>query len=169
MMLALIDRVMKASLALTLLSFHIAASAQPSGPVYSINVRGIQMNCTSYASEPVELYFDQSLANVGIATRRYGGRPIIVFNPNVTRQFSDLVTQWWFAHECAHHALPPNLNNESNADCFAIRQMRQYGFLRNPNQLATFYYELGNLPGSAASGHLPGPQRAQNIANCALY
>jgi hypothetical protein len=141
--------------------------AQVTGPLYQVNVRGVPMYCQSYFGEPVAVYLNYQLDNVGVATRQVNGAPVLIVNPNVTNLFSDLVTQWWFAHECAHHALPPNLNSETNADCFAVRELRRVGLLYTPEQLYAFAYELRNLPGSAM-GHLPGPIRAQNIAQCAL-
>ena len=152
---------------LLLASAPLPASAQMMGPQFSVNVRGLQMNCTSFAGEPVAIFLDRSLNNVGVATRTYNGAPVIVINPNVTNNFSNIVTQWWFAHECSHHALHPSMNSESNADCLAIRMMRNYGILRHPAQLHQFAYELANLPGSP-TGQLPGPARAQHIANCAM-
>lgn len=142
------------------------ANAQAVGPQYSVNVRGVQMRCASFAGEPVAVFLDPSLNNVGIANRMGHGPPYIVINPNVTARYSDLVTQWWFAHECSHHALPPSMNSESNADCFAIRQLRMLGLLRSPNQLQSFVEELSDLPGSRM-GHLPGPARVRHIARCA--
>lgn len=125
------------------------------------------MNCTSFFGEPVAVFLDYQLDNVGVAHRQFDGTPAIVINPNVTNRYSDLVTQWWFAHECAHHALPPVANNESNADCFGIRELRRIGLLFHPSQLHAFVQELYDLSGSPM-GHLPGPIRSQNIAACAM-
>lgn len=143
------------------------AFSQVQGPMYQVNVRGVSMHCTSHFGEPVAIYLNDQLNNIGVATRQYNGVPIIVINPNVTNQFSNLVTQWWFAHECAHHALHPQWNSESNADCFAVKQLVKFGIINHPQQLNAFYYELSSLPGSPM-GHLPGSIRAQNIAQCAL-
>lgn len=125
------------------------------------------MNCTSYYDEPVAIFLNYQLNNVGVATRQFNGAPVIVFNPDVTDQYSDTVTQWWFAHECAHHALAPQWNSESNADCLAVKQLAQFGIIYNQQQLNAFYQELSTLPGSPM-GHLPGPIRAQNIEQCAM-
>ncbi len=141
---------------------HAAAQA------YQINVGGLPMSCSSFAGEPVMIIVNPNLQNVGVAHRNYYGAPAIELNPYVMSSFSPLVQQWWFGHECAHHGLPPQMNTETNADCFSVRQLRQYGILNNPQQLMAFQYELSMLPGSPM-GHLPGPMRAQNIINCALY
>ncbi len=141
--------------------------SQVQGPMYQVNVRGLPMSCTSHFGEPVAIFFNYQLNNVGIATRPFNGAPAIILNPNVTNQYSDTVTQWWFAHECAHHALAPQWNSETNADCFAIKQLVQFGIINNPQQFNAFYQELASLPGSPM-GHLPGPVRAQNIEHCAM-
>lgn len=150
-------------LAILLCLWSNVAQAQ----TYTANVRGLPMTCTAHNGAPVLIISNPALNNVGIAHRMWNGQPVIQLNPNVTRQFSPLVAQWWFAHECAHHALPPGQNSESNADCFGIRELRRVGLLRHPSQLRSFFYELGHLPGSR-TGHLPGPARAQSIAQCAM-
>ena len=155
-------------LALIVTVLSSTASAQVVGPMYEVDVRGVPMSCTSYRGEAVAIYLDRRLQNVGVASHDVAGEPIIVINPDVTRRFSSLVTQWWFAHECAHHALPASENTEPNADCFGVRELRRVGLLYDPRQLRAFAVELAGLPGSP-SGHLPGPLRARQIAECAMY
>lgn len=149
----------------SLIGYSVPAQSQMSS--WSVNVRGINMNCTASDGQPVLIVIDPTLDNVGFASVM-GTTRVIQLNPNVVANFSDRVAQFWFAHECAHHALPPAMNSETNADCFAIRQMRFFGILKHPAELNAFSWELRNLPGSPM-GHLPGPLRAQNIAMCALY
>ena len=143
------------------------ARAQMIGPRYEVNVRGVRMDCRSFRGEPVAIFLNPRLQNVGVAHRQYGGQPAIVINPTVTNRYSDIVAQWWFAHECAHHALPPMANNETNADCFGIRELRRVGLLHSSWQLQAFARELRSLPGSPM-GHLPGRIRARNVVGCAL-
>lgn len=156
--------------ALVALTFT-AACSQPSvaqvTQSWVANVRGLPMTCTAFDGTRVLIVRNPYLNNVGVAHRFRSGQPTIELNPNVTLQFSATVAQWWFSHECAHHGLPPGMNSEMNADCFAIRQMRNYGIITSYAQLQAFAVELRNLPGSP-TGHLPGPLRAQHIANCAL-
>lgn len=142
------------------------SQAQVQGPMYTVHVRGIPMNCTSNQGVPVAIFFDYQLNNVGVASTMYNGTPTITINPNVTNNYSNIVAQWWFAHECAHHALGP-YNSESNADCFGVQQLVQFGILNSLPQLRAFRVELRSLAGSPM-GHLPGPLRADNIVNCAL-
>ncbi|MGC6500674.1 MAG: hypothetical protein ACON4C_10805 [Henriciella sp.] len=153
-------------IASALLFLPLPASAQAGS--YTANVRGLPMHCTSYYGEPVLIVSNPELNNVGVAHRIVNGQPVIQLNPNVTHQFSALVAQWWFLHECAHHALAPQMNSETNADCFSIRQLRDLGLLVHPAQIQEFYYQLRNLPGSS-SGHLPGPMRVEHMRQCLAY
>lgn len=155
------------SCCVALVFFSLAAHAQGQRGRWEVNVRGISMGCNTFNGEPVAIFLDERLNNVGVAHRMTNGQPVIVINPRVTRQHSDIVAAWWFMHECAHHALPPAYNSEVNADCYGVRQMVQMGLISHPRQLEAFVYELSHLPGSPM-GHLPGPVRAQNIINCAL-
>ena len=149
-------------------SAAVEADASVSQPTFVVNVRGVPMSCTSFAGEPVAIILNEQLGDVGMASRSAWGVPVIEINPRVTDRHSDIVAQWWFAHECAHHALHPLMNNETNADCFAVDQLVALGLLDTFDELASFRRELSHLPGSA-HGHLPGPARVANIAMCALY
>lgn len=152
-----------AFLSWAVLAMPAAAQGQWAVPIY-----GLPMNCTAFNGQPVLLFQDPNLENIGIANRMPNGQPYIVLNPVWISQHSPLVARWWFAHECAHHALPPHANSEVNADCFGVRQMRNYGLITNRDELRAFVFELRNLPGNMVTGHLPGPPRAANIINCAL-
>jgi hypothetical protein len=153
-----------ASLAL-MISTTGPAKAQDGG-MWQVYIAGVPLRCASYYGEPVRIYMTRGLNNVGIATRVQRGQPIIVMNPDVLARFTPLVQVWWFAHECGHHALGP-YNSETNADCWGVRVLRDQGFIRSVHDLQAFAYDLSSLPGSAV-GHLPGPQRAQNVINCSL-
>lgn len=121
--------------------------------------------CISFFGENVPIFEDYNLNNVGMATRDGFGRPYIVVNPIVLQQFPYLAQRFWYYHECAHHALPPQLNSERNADCYAVRNMRDLGELSNKFEVEQMLKSIAMLPGSRW-GHLPGPARAQNILNC---
>ncbi|HEV2082837.1 MAG TPA: hypothetical protein VGR32_10340 [Brevundimonas sp.] len=147
-------------------SAPLAPARAQDGGMWQVNIAGVPLSCVDYGGTPVRIYVTNGLDNVGIATRTQQGQPIIVLNPNVFARFSPTVQVWWFAHECGHHALGP-YNSETNADCWGVKVMRQQGLLHSYWQLDQFARELASLPGSP-TGHLPGPARAWNIANCAL-
>jgi hypothetical protein len=109
------------------------------------------------------------LNNVGMAGR-IRGRPVILFNPVIMRRFQPATRTFWFYHECAHHALGHSLGHrpasrERDADCWAIRQMRQRGLLTSA-RLRTIEQDLYPLAGDGYL-YLPGPQRAAYVGYCA--
>lgn len=123
-------------------------------------------HCVSYQGFSVPYIADPTLNNVGIATHDFYGRPIIIMNPQVLNQFPPLAREFWFAHECAHHALPPWQNSEDAADCYAIQAMRWLGMLNNPAEVNQFFASLSGLPGNIWTGHRPGPGRIQLMQTC---
>ncbi|WP_395668974.1 hypothetical protein [Rhodoferax sp.] len=122
--------------------------------------------CTSFSGIPVPYISDPTLNNVGVAHTMQNGQPIIVMNPNVVGPLPDYVRQFWYAHECAHHALHPMQNSEVNADCYAIKAIRNIGIISNQQQISTLLNHISTLPGNIMTGHLPGPARAQNLYVC---
>ncbi|MEA5347362.1 hypothetical protein VB509_24650, partial [Vibrio parahaemolyticus] len=59
----------------------------------------------------------------------------------------------------------PQQNSEVNADCWAIKTIRNLGIIQNQQQITQLLNYIFTLPGSM-QGHLPGPARAQNIYWC---
>jgi hypothetical protein len=139
-------------LALSLFLTH-TVSAQP-------------LPCRSFDGVFVPYIFDQTLQDVGVARRIQNGQPIIIINPNVVGPLPEFVRQFWYAHECAHHALLPSQNSEINADCYAIKAIRNIGIVVNQQQVGYLLNSIAALPGNLYTGHLPGPARAQNLYNC---
>lgn len=139
------------------MSISVAGHANPFNPT----IGGVPVYCTSASGQPVATVVDPSLPDVGRAVP--GAPPIIVLNPAVLSQLSPRMQLFWYAHECAHHRLGP-ANSEINADCWAIKLMRNQGLLRRQD-LPELQAQIAGTPGSMW-GHLPGPQRAQLFANC---
>lgn len=129
---------------------------------------GAQSFCTSYMGEPVPYFADFNLPDVGRAARDQFGRPFIVMNPGILSRLPRLVQSFWLYHECAHHALPPGMSNEVNADCYAVRHLRNTGQINSPAELNDLLLLISQLSGSPF-GHLPGPARAQNLWNCISF
>jgi len=150
--------------AAALIAGPFGARSQQVEQVWQVNIHGTWLSCVSFDRRRVLIELDYGIPDVGYATRLEDGTPLIVINPEVVESFSPAVAQFWFVHECGHHILPPDLNSESAADCFAIQDMVRNGAARRED-LYVFREELGWLPGSPA-GHLPGPQRAAHIIEC---
>ncbi|MGI2865281.1 hypothetical protein [Vibrio alginolyticus] len=104
--------------------------------------------CTAYNGVPVQYIANPQLNNVGMANVMMNGQPMIQLNPNVINQLPYQVRQFWYAHECAHHALFPQQNSEVNADCWAIKTIRNLGIIQNQQQITQLLNYISTLPGS---------------------
>lgn len=108
--------------------------------------------------------------NVAMAILAPDGTPVIYYNPQVLSYFHPVTRQFWYLHECAHHALGHTINSahplarEKQADCWAIRTMRQLGHL-NQQTMAIIQRDISQLPGDGWV-YLPGPQRAISFYAC---
>jgi hypothetical protein len=124
------------------------------------------LSCTSFQGIAVPYIANAALPDVGVAHRTMNGRPVIQVNPMVLAGLPEVVRQFWYAHECAHHALHPALNSEVNADCWAVKTLRNIGVVRGAWDVQALLTGVGDLPGNMMTGHLPGPARAQNLYYC---
>ncbi len=130
------------------------------GPYESIYIGGVSMHCTTAQNQRAAIYIDPSVNDyIGIAYNN--GFPNIHLGPGFFNSVPGVVGQFWFLHECAHHVVG---SNEANADCFAIRNMRNLGLMNNHNQVSALISQMHHLQGSYT--RLPGPQRVLNVLNC---
>ena len=132
-------------------------------------IAGMPVHCTDARGFPVTLVSEPQLNDVGMARLAPNGAPEISLNPLILENLPPAVQLFWYAHECAHHVLGhtlgvPQLNNEMDADCWAIRIGRNQGWFRRQDLSGMYHYFINN-PGSPW-GHLPGPQRLQHFVNC---
>jgi len=132
----------------------------------SLKAFSAPLPCYSFRGIPVPYISNPNLNNVGVAHTMYNGQPIIQINPNVLGPLPEYVRQFWYAHECAHHALNPLKNSEVNADCYSIKAIRNIGIITHPQQIKTLLNYISTLQGSVQTGHLPGPERAGNLYAC---
>lgn len=147
------------------------ATAQSGPPQYQIYVSNVPLSCSSHYGEPVPIYVDDSVyQNIGIAARNpMNGAPYIIISPSFLNQVTYQAAVFWFYHECAHHALAIGVGSQSqgaevNADCYAIRAMRNHGLVRNQYDFDAIISSIVGMPGTQQ--HLPGPYRAQHLWNC---
>ncbi|AKE51136.1 hypothetical protein [Kangiella geojedonensis] len=131
-----------------------------------VEVIAAPLPCKAFNGQPVPYYANPNLSNVGVAHMTRNGQRIIQINPNVVGPLPEYVRQFWYAHECAHHALHPAQNSEVAADCYAIKNLRNIGVIRFRNQVSGLLNYISTLPGSVQTGHLPGPARANNLYAC---
>lgn len=106
--------------------------------------------------------------NVAIATI-HNGYPVIFYNPQVLSWFHPVTREFWYFHECGHHALGHAFGNnplsrEKQADCWAIQSMRSLGRL-DQTRMNIIQRDISQLPGDGWV-YLPGPQRAISFDFC---
>lgn len=108
-----------------------------------------------------------SLGDVGYA-RVINTVPYILMDPEVLRTLPSKLQAFFFTHECAHHVLGhwfnPTSKSEQEADCWAIRKMRDSGEVSRQDVI-DFTPWIRNSRGSPL-GHLPGPERATYLVSC---
>ncbi|WP_306114196.1 MULTISPECIES: hypothetical protein [unclassified Roseovarius] len=123
--------------------------------------------CYDYFGVPVASV-PSAVDNVAIATIQ-NGSPVIFYNPHVLSSFHPVTRQFWYFHECGHHALGHSFGNnplvrEKEADCWAIRTMQSMGLL-NQRRMEIIQSDISQLAGDGWI-YLPGPQRAISFNYC---
>lgn len=136
------------------------SNAQVQGPLYSVNIGGANMFCTTAQGQRAAIFIDPSV-NQFIGRASHNGYPVIQLGPSFFNSVPGAVGQFWFLHECAHHVVG---GSEAGSDCFAIRNMRNLGLITHPQQVNVLLNQVSQMQGSFT--HLPGPHRAQNIHQC---
>jgi len=137
------------------------------GSAAEAQIAGVPVSCVDFRGFPVALVPAPQLPDVG-AARIVNGQPVILINPRVLSAQAPVMQLFWYAHECAHHVRGHLANiaisNEADADCWAVKTGRNQGWFP-PQAFQLLVEVLGNSPGSLW-GHLPGPQRIQNMWGC---
>ena len=97
-------------------------------------------------------------------------RPTIEYNPARFKFMSEMTRTFFFAHECAHHALGhlyggvQGVDKEQQADCWAVLMMKEAGTLGDEG-LQQIQQELGTIARSDPN-HSAGLRRAANLKWC---
>lgn len=137
---------------------------------YPVDAQVTFEGCTDFRGLPVASVLDYSVNDVAVASLAPSGAPIIKYNPNALSIYHPKTKMFWYAHECGHHALGHTfgtahpLVREQQADCWAIRTLRQRSFFSD-NDVNIVQSELSRIPFGDWT-HLPGPQRAINLSAC---
>lgn len=137
----------------------------------SLSAQAVYEGCRDYRGIPVLSIRDES-AGMRIAVAGYApdGRPTIRYSEGVLRTFHPRTRLFWYAHECAHHALGHGVYNiptlrEKEADCWAIHTLTRAGIF-DEEDVRIVQRDLSKLPGDGWV-YLPGPQRGVSAASCA--
>lgn len=125
-------------------------------------VGGVTVSCNNAQGIPVMLEVNNVLNDIG---HSFPESALIQMNAVVADTLPNPVVQFWYAHECGHHALPAPYNyNESLVDCWAVKMLKRLGLLPTMAHVSTLTDALSRLPGNYL--YLFGPQRAALVASC---
>jgi len=147
-----------------LLAMTFLAVAQPSFATEAITFD----SCTDVAGHTVAAEADYALPTL-VQTSDNTGRPSLRYNPSLLPELSASVRQFFYAHECARHALglagkaELSYTQVQRADCVAAATLLASGLLQREN-LQTLQREL-NFDKQAWQ-LLPGPPRAFDLTSC---
>jgi hypothetical protein len=125
-------------------------------------------SCTDAAGQAVGTEADDAQP-VLVRTSYDAGRPIIRYNPTLLPGLPPVVRQFFYAHECARHALgdagdpAPSVARARRADCVGLAALLASGLLTR-DRIADLQAKL-NVSDDAWP-LLPGPRRAFNLAAC---
>lgn len=145
------------------------ALASPSGSATAgqLQIAGQTQQCTDFRGRSVQTMQMADLGDVGRAWV-VNTVPYILIDPTVLRTLPAKLQLFFFSHECAHHVLghwyKRMINNESEADCWAIRRGRDLGHFSR--QDVTSFAPWLAKSGGSRFGHLPGPARADHLLKC---
>jgi hypothetical protein len=97
------------------------------------------------------------------------GNPVIFYNPNILATTRSQTRLFFYAHECAHHALGHVLSGlrpgqEQEADCWGVNKLTQLRLL-DDQDITMIQLDLARFARGDWT-HLPGPQRAINLRAC---
>jgi hypothetical protein len=126
--------------------------------------------CVNAQGQSVESVADPSMSGVARAGVE-NGRPVIRHNAAVLPQLTAQARLFFFAHECARHALAQplddvaTLDDAQRADCWAIGALRASQTFADDHAERTLEAEL-NLSDEAWPS-LTGPPRTFNFSACA--
>lgn len=130
-------------------------------------IAGSSVGCRDFRGTSVTTIKVDELGDVGRAWV-VNMSPYIVMDSHLLHRLPAKLQLFFYAHECAHHVLGhwyrPSVDNEKEADCWAIRYGRDAGIFRR-QEIVDFAPWLAASKGSRY-GHLPGPLRARFLLEC---
>lgn len=145
-----------------------AALHAPPTPAASSVAPATYDGCIDHLGRPVLSIRDDTVSTIAVA-KVENGAPVIRYNGTVLSYFAPESRLFWYAHECAHHALGHAMRNnplsrEKEADCWAVRELVDAGLI-NRSDLRIIMDDISMLPGDGWV-YLPGPQRALLLGAC---
>ena len=141
-------------------SYQAAAQMTPSG-------------CLDMFGQPILALASHRIRDVGLARRDKSRGPVIIYNPRRLARLKPSTRVFFYAHECAHHALGHTvglghpLAVEQDADCWAIRNLVKRNIFSH-HDIKMVQTDLAKL-GRGDRTHLPGPERAKRLPGCLAF
>jgi len=91
-------------------------------------------SCFSINNVQVQYFPDPTINDIAIARLAPNGMPVVLWNPGILLSMQPATQEFFYYHECAHHALGHTLGaygpgSERQADCWAKQTMDQVGVL----------------------------------------
>jgi len=145
--------------------FALLASNGAFAQTFLFNIHGIPFSCTAHNGQPVPVFTDPvsaaAAAPLGGARADWvpGSGYRISLNVPMLSSAPPRAAVMVFYHECGHVALPPGVGlnspmQERNADCWAIQNMVNDGFIQNMTQFqeaVQYVLHIGGLNGFTTS------------------
>jgi hypothetical protein len=151
----------------------LGASVHAQQWVTEARLYGVTLSCKANSGQIVPLLLSERAVKLGGGAYAHFDStrgPSIMFSQAYLQTLPRLGVFFVFYHECAHVALPIGIGlgttaQEVNADCYAVREMRNAGLLTSWQDFNEAISVVKNMAGSAM-GHLPGPERVKAAAEC---
>jgi len=129
---------------------------------------GRPVSCRDVYGQAVHAVMVADLGDVARA-RNVFKTPVIMMDPGHLNMLPSTLQLFFYGHECAHHALGHvyvlRPSAEIDADCWAVKDGRDRG-LFSRFDVEGWAPWFAKSRGNAASGHLPGPERARALLQC---
>lgn len=124
--------------------------------------------CRDINGVPVASISNVRIPDIAMASIS-NGRPVIYYNPSVLAWTRHQTHLFFYAHECAHHALGHvlsgmSLGQEQEADCWGVVTLRRLRRLSDQD-ISVVQSDIARL-GRGDWAHLPGPERAIRLRAC---
>ena len=148
----------------------LAAFAEPT---FKASAQMTRAGCIDMFGQPILPVVSHRITDVGMARRdRYRG-PLIIYNPRLLARLKPQTRVFFYAHECAHHALGHTVGlghpmaAEQDADCWAVRNLVRRNIL-SAHDVTVVQGDLAALARGDRT-HLPGPERAKRLPGCLTF
>ncbi len=159
---------LKAIIFLSIIITTLSISHQAQAQTYQLNIHNVPFSCYANNGQPVPIFFSNHIQGARADLTPQHGYTIGI-NLDHLNNMHPLAAIFTAFHECGHVALSLGVglmspNQEINADCFAIQNMRRIGLIRTQYEFENAISVILNSSGSML--HPPGHIRRQLMTRC---